>query len=152
MAAFQIEVRASVERHDVHAHKLAHNILQLSAKRLPSLNTLPPDSPLFLRTSQLFHLTGHLSIAQLHQLTHALLIDPVMQEVCISSSSSDEDGDAVFKQQTIVRTITQMHVVDVFFHAGVTDTLAESVLSGAHMLGIEGIEHVETGRRYYLDA
>ncbi len=42
-------------------------------------------------------------------------------------------------------------IVDVFFHAGVTDTLAESVLMGAAMLGIEGIVGVETGHRYYLD-
>jgi phosphoribosylformylglycinamidine synthase len=39
----------------------------------------------------------------------------------------------------------------VFFLPGVTDTLAESVLTGAQMLGIAGLEHVETGRRYILD-
>src|SRR5205823_12096447 len=44
------------------------------------------------------------------------------------------------------------HVVDVFFLPGVTDTLAESVLAGARMLGIPGLEHVETGRRYMLDS
>src|SRR5205085_2832269 len=44
------------------------------------------------------------------------------------------------------------HVIDVFFLPGVTDTLAESVLAGARMLGISGLEHVETGRRYMLDS
>ena len=43
------------------------------------------------------------------------------------------------------------HIVDVFFHAGVTDTLAESVLIGARMLAISTLEHVETGKRYLLD-
>ena len=38
-----------------------------------------------------------------------------------------------------------------FFHAGVTDTLAESVLAGARMLDISTVEHVETGKRYFLD-
>ena len=142
MTAFQIEVRASAERHDVHAHKLAHNMLQLPAKALPSLSVLPPDPPLFIRTSQLFRLSGHLSTAQLDQLINALLIDPVTQEACISTT--EEEREEAHEQQA--------HTVDVFFHAGVTDTLAESVLSGAHMLDIEGLEHVETGKRYYLDA
>src|SRR5712691_8342905 len=44
------------------------------------------------------------------------------------------------------------HIIDVFFLPGVTDTLAESVLAGARMLGIPGLEHVETGRRYMLDS
>jgi len=44
------------------------------------------------------------------------------------------------------------HIVDVFFHPGVTDTLADSVLSGAQMLGITGLEQVETGRRYVIDS
>ena len=42
-------------------------------------------------------------------------------------------------------------IVDVFFHPGVTDTLAESILAGAALLGIHGLEHVETGQRYFLD-
>ena len=63
-----------------------------------------------------------------------LLADPVIQEARLSA------GEAL-----------QEHIVDVFFHAGVTDTLAESVVAGAQMLGITGLEHVETGRRYLLD-
>src|SRR5207245_8540444 len=43
------------------------------------------------------------------------------------------------------------YLVDIFFHPGVTDTLAESVLIGASMLGITTLEHVETGRRYIFD-
>src|SRR5262249_18313240 len=45
----------------------------------------------------------------------------------------------------------KIHVVDVFFHAGVTDTLAESVLVGARMLCITDIERVEMAHRYLLD-
>jgi phosphoribosylformylglycinamidine (FGAM) synthase-like enzyme/phosphoribosylformylglycinamidine (FGAM) synthase PurS component len=66
-------------------------------------------------------------------LTQELLVDPVVQEA---------------------RTTTQpttSHIVDVFFHAGVTDTLAESVFAGAQMLGITGLQRVETARRYVLD-
>jgi phosphoribosylformylglycinamidine synthase len=54
--------------------------------------------------------------------------------------------------QLLIEQASTGHIVDVFFHAGVTDTLAESVLAGAQMLGISGLEHVETGRRYILDS
>jgi phosphoribosylformylglycinamidine synthase len=63
-----------------------------------------------------------------------LLADPVIQEARLTAHEA-----------------VQEHIVDVFFHAGVTDTLAESVVAGAQMLGITGLEHVETGRRYLLD-
>lgn len=53
-------------------------------------------------------------------------------------------------EQSAAETLTD-HVVDVFFHAGVTDTLAESVLAGARMVGISELEAVETGSRYRLD-
>jgi phosphoribosylformylglycinamidine synthase len=65
-----------------------------------------------------------------------LLVDPVVQEA------------RIFRAVAATETA---HVVDVFFHPGVTDTLAESVMTGAQLLGIPGIAHVETGRRYLLD-
>jgi phosphoribosylformylglycinamidine synthase len=66
-----------------------------------------------------------------------LLVDAVVQEARIFRVASAAETD---------------HVVDVFFHPGVTDTLAESVITGAHLLGITEIAHVETGRRYLLDS
>ncbi len=135
----QIEVRASSERHDVHAHQLAREILQLLP--LPSLTDGMIDTPRpIIHTSQLYRLTADIDPAQLNQLTQQLLVDPVVQEAIISPSTS-------------AKTYGQMgYIVDVFFHAGVTDTLAESVLTGAHMLGITTLESVETGRRYRLDS
>ncbi|MBV8822070.1 MAG: phosphoribosylformylglycinamidine synthase subunit PurS, partial [Ktedonobacteraceae bacterium] len=80
-----------------------------------------------------YRLSGNFTPAAIDQLIRALLVDPVVQEAyTIWQSTLD-------------------HVVDVFFHPGVTDTLAESVLAGAHMLGIVGLERVETGQRYVLD-
>ncbi len=134
MTLFQITVRAIAERYDVHAHQIAREILQLSTKHLPSLAViLTSTSPLSIHTSQLYRLSGTLSPAQLDQLVEQLLVDPVIQEIYTEEHSSPE------------------HIVDVFFHAGVTDTLAESVLAGAAMLGITGLQYVETGRRYMLD-
>ena len=144
MTRHQIEVRASSERHDVHAHQLAREILQLLPQHIPSIPA-PADevieTPLpIIHTSQLYRLTANIDPAQLNQLTQQLLVDPVVQEAIITPAAS-----ATIDTQT-------GYVVDVFFHAGVTDTLAESVLAGAHMLGITTLESVETGRRYRLDS
>ncbi|HEU0002187.1 MAG TPA: phosphoribosylformylglycinamidine synthase subunit PurS, partial [Ktedonobacteraceae bacterium] len=130
MTLYTIEVRAIREQYDILAHQVAREILQLF-DRADREGLIP--QPLSVHTAQLYHLTGNLSPSQLDQLIHNLLIDPVTQTATISPLSQDYT------------------VVDVFFHAGVTDTLAESVLAGAAMLGISGIEHVETGHRYYLD-
>ena len=137
MTIYQIEVRAKSEQHDAQAHRLAREIIYVSPQQLPSLKAITTNqkSPLTLRTAQLYHLTGYLTSTQIDQLMTSLLADPVIQEARLTA------GEAL-----------QEHIVDVFFHAGVTDTLAESVVAGAQMLGITGLEYVETGRRYLLDA
>jgi phosphoribosylformylglycinamidine synthase subunit PurSL len=138
VAFYFIEVRAVSSQHDMHARKLARDILHLPEHQLPSLSAITTSqSPLTLRTAQLYQITGNLNSSQIDQLTRQLLVDPVVQEA------------RIFRAASAAHTA---HVVDVFFHPGVTDTLAESVITGARMLGIIDIEHVETGRRYLLDS
>ena len=136
---FQIEVQATDERYDVQAQRLIREIAYLPEQQLPSLKRISADTkqPLFLRTAQLYRLSGVLTSIQINQLTTQLLIDTVVQE-------------ATYEGVSITDTSLNS-VVDVFFLPGVTDTLAESVLVGAAMLGIRGLERVETGRRYVLD-
>src|SRR6266571_2833108 len=134
---YQIEVRASAEQYDVQAQQVAREILKLPGKHLPSLAAISTSpSPLTIRTAQLYNLTGQLTPTQIEQLTRQLLLDPVTQEAELAQKQ-EMDSTA--------------HLVDIFFHPGVTDTLAESVLTGASMLGITTLKHVETGRRYILD-
>src|SRR5579884_1954421 len=142
VTSFQIEVRAIAEQYDVHARKLARDILQLSTKHLPSLAAIAASpTPLSISTAQLYRLTGNLDQQHLTQITQQLLVDPVVQQAITTSSEGPPASDSA----------PSGHVVDVFFHPGVTDTLAESVLAGAQMLAIHGLEHVETGHRYVLD-
>ncbi len=137
MTLYQIEVRASSEQYDVQAQQVAREIMQLPRKYLPSLAAISAStSPLSILTTQLYYLTGQLTPTQIDQLTRQLLIDPVTQGAGLSQKS-DNSGTA--------------HIVDIFFHSGVTDTLAESVLTGASMLGITTLERAKTGRRYILD-
>jgi phosphoribosylformylglycinamidine synthase II len=135
---YAIEVRAGANQDDSQARTLLGDITHLPGDRLPSLSALiASQSPLTLHTAQLYHLSGHLSPTQIAALTRQLLADPVVQEARIWRTASDEQG---------------LHVVDVFFHPGVTDSLAESVISGARLLGINGLTHVQTGRRYLFDS
>ena len=137
MNFYFIEVRAVSGPHDSGAHQLARDIIHLPVHQLPSLSVIDASqSPLILRTAQLYQISGSLNPSQIDQLTRQLLADPVVQEARIFRAAAAAEI---------------AHVVDVFFHPGVTDTLAESVMTGAQLLGIPGIEHVETGRRYLLD-
>src|SRR5690348_14548254 len=107
-----IEVRAVSSQHDQQARKLARDILHLPGDQLPSLSVISASSTsLTLRTAQLYQITGNLSPSQIDQLTRQLLVDPVVQEARIFRAISAVESE---------------HVVDVFFHPGVTDTLAES--------------------------
>ena len=138
MTLYQIEVRAISEPYDIQAHQVAREILQLPGKKLPSLATISDNTtPLTIRTSQLYYLAGQLTSSQISQLTQELLIDPVTQQAEISEKTMPTNTG---------------HIVDVFFHPGVTDTLADSIFTGASMLGITTLAHVETGHRYILDA
>jgi phosphoribosylformylglycinamidine synthase len=152
----EVEVRAKAEAHDVRAARLAREIVFLPLDSLPSLNAIlsnptnltnstsstssanPPSYPLAIHTAQLYRLTGNLSPNDLDRLINQLLVDSVVQQARSTGSSTEAS--------------TLYHTVDVFFLPGVTDTLAESVLAGARMLGIGGLEHVETGHRYLLDS
>jgi phosphoribosylformylglycinamidine (FGAM) synthase-like enzyme/phosphoribosylformylglycinamidine (FGAM) synthase PurS component len=148
---YQIEVRANAEQYDILAQQVAREILKLPGIYLPSLaaiSTSPP--PLTISTSQLYYLTGQLTNTQIDQLIQQLLIDPVTQEAELSQKQEIQ-STASNVGISLAGIQEQAHLVDIYFQPGVTDTLAESVLTGASMLGITTLEHVETGRRYIFD-
>ncbi|HXZ03496.1 MAG TPA: phosphoribosylformylglycinamidine synthase subunit PurS, partial [Ktedonobacteraceae bacterium] len=137
MTLYQVEVRASAEQYDIQAQQVAREILKLPSIHLPSLTAISTSpTPLTINTSQLYYLTGQLTSTQIDQLTRQLLLDPVTQEIELARKPENS---------------VTAYIVDIFFHKGVTDTLAESVLTGASMLGITTLEHVEIIRRYIFD-
>lgn len=137
MTAYLIEVRAISSQYDTQARRLAQDITHLPARQLPSLAAISASTdPLTLHTAHLYHLSGAIAPQDIQQLIQQLLVDPVVQEARIVPEAE---------------SVGEAHTVDVFFHPGVTDTLAESVLAGAEMLGISGLAEVETGQRYLLD-
>ncbi len=150
-----IEVRAALPRLDAQARQLAREILQLPMKHLPSLATIAASAePLVISTAHLYRLSGSFSPFDTagkqftaSSLIQQLLVDPVVQVASIQSEQTVQSSP-----ETPTPALPASHTVDVFFHPGVTDTLAESVLAGARLLGHSGLEHVETGHRYLLDA
>lgn len=138
MNFYFIEVRTVSSQYDAQAHKLAAEIRHLPAHQLPSLSGMTANqAPLTFRTAQLYRITGTLSSTHVGQIIQQLLVDPVTQQARILQD---------------VPETTIFPIIDVYYHPGVTDTLAESVKTGAGLLGIDEIEHVETGRRYVLDS
>jgi phosphoribosylformylglycinamidine synthase len=117
---------------------LLNEISQVPIDRVPSLSAIfASQSPLTLHTAQLYLITGQLSLTSIDELIQRLLADTVVQEARIVHD----------RQEACAH-----HVVDVYFHPGVTDTLAESVMTGARLLAIKEIAHVQTGRRYLIDS
>jgi len=142
VTSYLIEIRASSQRHDIYARKLAREILHLPAKHLPSLAQIiavQDKEPFVLHTAQLYYISANLNSIQLDQLIQQLLVDPVVQEAQVWT----ETGPVAYAPSG--------HVVDIYYHPGVTDTLAQSVLEGARVVGITGLERVETGHRLVLD-
>ncbi|HLX57873.1 MAG TPA: phosphoribosylformylglycinamidine synthase subunit PurS, partial [Ktedonobacteraceae bacterium] len=169
MTIYAIEVRAIAEQYDILARQVAREILELfDSGGSQRLIHRPPS----VRTAQLYHLTGKLSPSQIDQLTRNLLVDAVTQQAI---NKGGDQGLGTRGHPYPVRSTRRTRIgygrglvpalgvarkadssppwtiIDVFFRHGVTDTLAESVITGASMLGIDGIERVATGRRYYLD-
>ena len=92
----------------MHARQLIHEILQLPPKHLSSLaNISASTSQLILHTAQLYLLSG-LTNTQVERLTQELLVHPVVQDAAIMASE--------------VAQASTDYIIDVFFHAGVTDT------------------------------
>lgn len=86
-----------------------------------------------------YFLHGAVSADDVDRLTLTLLHDPIVEEA--RSFPLDDDllpsGEAV-------------STVDVVLHPGVTDSAAESLLTGIEEIGIVGVEQAATGRRYTI--
>ncbi|MDQ2713837.1 MAG: AIR synthase related protein, partial [Chloroflexota bacterium] len=147
MIRYQIEVRAIAVQHDVRTQQLAREIQQLPLTTLPSLAAISASpAPLFIRTAQLYYLAGDCARSQVERLTRELLSDPVVQVARISKTEHERPHEHSPEGNAF-----PAHIIDVLFHPGVTDTLAESIHLGTALLGLPALEQVTTGQRYILD-
>jgi phosphoribosylformylglycinamidine synthase subunit PurSL len=91
------------------------------------------------QVSDLYFVRGELAHSDLERLAQELLADPVVESYHL------RPVDALPKGAEIG------HVVEVGFHPGVTDPVAENLLQRAHLLGIGTVEATSTGKRYVFE-
>ncbi len=92
-----------------------------------------------VQVSDLYFLRGDLSPTDLERLAEELLADPVVEGYrCRPTDASPPPGASGL-------------VVEVGYHPGVTDPVAENLLRRAWLLGIGSVEAAATGTRYILE-
>lgn len=84
--------------------------------------------------AQLYRVAGDLSAADKTRIGRELLCDPVTQEFSDAAISKKTKGGPL--------------VIDVWYKAGVTDVVGESVAKGIQDLDVSGVESVRAGMRY----
>ncbi len=85
-------------------------------------------------SAQLYKISGTLTAEQRVRIARDLLCDPILHE----------PRDKAFEK-------TRSMVLDVWYKAGVTDVVGESVKKGIEDLDISGVQEVRTGMRYHLE-
>lgn len=91
---------------------------------------------------ELYFIEGSLRPSDLDILATVILSDPVTQQVTCAKI------DPHVAQ--IDQNDSTSAVVEVAYHPGVTDPVAEQIVRAAHVQGIGGVERAATGQRFYI--
>jgi phosphoribosylformylglycinamidine (FGAM) synthase PurS component len=89
-------------------------------------------------SAQLYRLDGNLSVDERRRIAEDLLCDPILQDYREDSSVKSQGQEGFL-------------VIDIWYKAGVTDVVGDSVLKGIQDLSIPGVKTVRTGMRYHLE-
>jgi phosphoribosylformylglycinamidine synthase len=121
---------------------------------LDDIRVLGVDGIESVRVSDLYFLRGDLSPQDVERLCHELLVDPVVQGFQTKSygskgASSSGGQPSTLNVQPSTCNSPPATVLEVGFHPGVTDSVAENLILGAARLGIE-VQQAATGTRYEL--
>ena len=111
-----------------------------------------------IAVSDLYFLEGDLDDAAASRLTETLLYDPVVEQAVIQRlggelmhSRGAEDAEKEEKPPRSLRLRGETpRTVEVALLPGVTDSVAESLLAGARLIGVAGLARAATGRRYVV--
>jgi phosphoribosylformylglycinamidine (FGAM) synthase-like enzyme/phosphoribosylformylglycinamidine (FGAM) synthase PurS component len=119
---------------------------------LDDIRVLGVDGVHAVRVSDLYFLRGDLPVEQVERLCHELLVDSVVQGFQVKGSRSTGYSSLGTQPSTSnlqSATCNPCTVLEVGFHPGVTDSVAENLVKGAARLGIE-VQQAATGTRYEL--
>ncbi|MCS7221019.1 MAG: phosphoribosylformylglycinamidine synthase subunit PurL [Anaerolineae bacterium] len=100
--------------------------------------------------TDLYFLQGdELCVEAVHRLVHILLHDPVVENAAFFCLDGVEAG-ARPSARSPISDPPGSYSVEVTLLPGVTDSVAESLLEGAKMIGVDGLERAATGHRYVI--
>jgi len=97
-----------------------------------------------IQVADLYFLQGDLDTASVERLARTLLHDPVTETWTLFPLSDSSLTD-------VAHDARACHIIEVALRPGVTDSVAESLLAAAHLLGVTGLAQAATGRRYALE-
>ncbi len=92
---------------------------------------------------------GELCIEAVHRLVHTLLHDPVVEDAAFFRLDGAK-AEACPSARSLIADPPGSYSVEVTLLPGVTDSVAESLLEGARMVGVDGLERAATGHRYTI--
>ncbi len=123
---FLIEVRNKTRVTDVFGYMIKKDIMETGIQEIEEV-----------LTSSLYRLKGVCCHRELIRIAEEILIDAVAQDYFLDNSGIRKRGAGY-------------NVIDVFYKEGVTDTVAETVMTAVKDAGIKNLFSASTGKRYYL--
>jgi len=111
-----------------------------------------------IAVSDLYFLEGNLDDAAASRLTETLLYDPVVEQAVIHRIDKNmihrrgaEDAEPKKDPPRSLRLSDESTcTIEVALRPGVTDSVAESLLAGARLIGVAGLARAATGQRYVI--
>ncbi len=103
-----------------------------------------------LQVIDLYFIRGDLAGEAVEKLCRELLADPVSQNYRISQLQPARAPGVTESGPPPTRPAASEWGIEVTFHPGVTDSVAENIVRGAQLIGAPPIESAATGRRFVL--
>jgi phosphoribosylformylglycinamidine synthase len=129
---YRVEVSTKPEFRDARGENIRQHVEALGVTGLQAVSV-----------TDLYFLQGNLNDDIIQQIVNTLLYDPVVEQATWRLLDSlDVNNSAVGGRRSAVIEVTLL--------PGVTDSVAESLLQGARMIGLAGLEQAASGQRYTL--
>ena len=109
--------------------------------QLPSIGI---DKKVRMRIADIYFLEGLITPEARDEIMQRLICDAVTEQVECQSDAGDSVAYSFNGDENC-------HRIEVGFHPGVTDNVANELLRAIHRIGIEGVVSVDTGARYDLE-
>ena len=156
---FRLEVTTRPPFAATRTQALAHAIAGLDIRGVTAV-----------RVCDLYFLHGDLDAAALERLAHLVLHDPVTEDVRLAPPAGatavrqahrtglelDFGGSTELAEVKLSRAVEGLaeagqQIIEVALHPGVTDSVADSLLDAAQLLGISGLLYAATGQQVILE-